>query len=405
MSRQGQMLQAIGEDGIVYTWYRRPYNRRVPTQRQLELQQQLQPIQGELSPTPQMLNPKQTQLSELGELILIRCFQSLPINDRFNMEHGRYLFRLLMKRCARYCLELTIHSMLKQDRIFRLLHLGYRVEHLCIDSLHSICGSELKEIGERLPNLKSLIIKRSTFHFSTIKCFNLMLEQLEQLQILSISNCKNFKCQLEQLPSSLRIFFLDDFRMENAQNVLRNIRLRAPNVTVLSVENRGDLNEQVQAFEHLKVLCLPYEHFTADDVNRFTPNFLQRLTAFDMGIVRDEYLLINFPLSTELAIDVIKYCPNIKTLFFTNETVNDEKYFKIEEFIEEFKKLKEGIPPPKNDENKIKMHWSLFENTEFEDGNEWIMTDYFTTKNQILQQLISQEIGGNVPIQLSYSMM
>jgi len=57
---------------------------------------------------------------------------------------------------------------------------------------------------------------------------------------------------------------------------------------VLSVENRGDLNEQVQAFEHLKVLCLPYEHFTADDVNRFTPNFLQRLTAFDMGIVRDE---------------------------------------------------------------------------------------------------------------------
>uniref|UniRef100_A0A914NMN2 Uncharacterized protein n=1 Tax=Meloidogyne incognita TaxID=6306 RepID=A0A914NMN2_MELIC len=354
MSRQGQMLQAIGEDGIVYTWYRRPYNRRVPTQRQLELQQQLQPIQGEPPPTPQMLNPKQTQLSELGELILhtntingfnlmleqfkrlivfavgrcanfqseleklprslrilnlnlfdvvnsanaignirrqapnihlkvnlllttemaigvfehcpIRCFQSLPINDRFNMEHvsrlfqsaskrswniqehvvvvpdvvldeeynysidGRYLFRLLMKRCARYCLELTIHSMLKQDRIFRLLHLGYRVEHLCIDSLHSICGSELKEIGERLPNLKSLIIKRSTFHFSTIKCFNLMLEQLEQLQILSISNCNNFKCQLEQLPSSLRIFFLDDFRMENAQNVLRNIRLRAPNV-------------------------------------------------------------------------------------------------------------------------------------------------------------------------------
>uniref|UniRef100_A0A915PAS9 F-box domain-containing protein n=1 Tax=Meloidogyne floridensis TaxID=298350 RepID=A0A915PAS9_9BILA len=500
MSRQGRMLQAIGEDGIVYTWYRRPYNRRVPTQRQLELQQQLQPIQGEPPPTPQMLNPKQTQLSELGELILIRCFQSLPINDRFNMEHvsrlfqsaskrswniqehvvvvpdvvldeeynysidGRYLFRLLMKRCARYCLELTIHSMLKQDRIFRLLHLGYRVEHLCIDSLHSICGSELKEIGERLPNLKSLIIKRSTF----------------------------VKCQLEQLPSSLRIFFLDDFRMENAQNVLRNIRLRAPNVvsnvlcpyspltpknphlnplspkyldlaywiltslTVLSVENRGDLNEQVQAFEHLKVLCLPYEHFTADDVNRFTPNFLQRLTAFDMGIVRDEfalllfvpemfpqlehlelysmgyvdsklhkyldpialfpalrsftlkifarnklpYLLINFPLSTELAIDVIKYCPNIKTLFFTNETVNDEKYFKIEEFIEEFKKLKEGIPPPINDENKIKMHWSLFENTEFEDGNEWIMTDYFTTKNQILEQLISQEIGGNVPIQL-----
>ena len=68
-----------------------------------------------------------------------------------------------MKRCARYALELTIHAMLKQDRIFRLLHLGYRVEHLCIDSLHSICGSELKEIGERLPNLKSLIIKRSTF--------------------------------------------------------------------------------------------------------------------------------------------------------------------------------------------------------------------------------------------------
>uniref|UniRef100_A0A914MU06 F-box domain-containing protein n=1 Tax=Meloidogyne incognita TaxID=6306 RepID=A0A914MU06_MELIC len=512
MTQRGQMLQAIGEDGIVYTWYRRPYNRRVPTQRQLELQQQLQPIQGEPRPTPQMLNPKQTQLSELGELILIRCFQSLPINDRFNMElvsrlfqsaskrswniqkhvvvvpdvvldeeynysvDGRYLFRLLMKRCARYALELTIHAMLKQDRIFRLLHLGYRVEHLCIDSLHSICGSELKEIGERLPNLKSLIIKRSTFHLSTIKCFNLMLEQLEQLQILSISNCNNFKCQLEQLPNSLRIFFLDDFQRGNVQNVLRNIHLRAPNITVLSVENIGDLKEQVQAFEHLKVLCLPYEHFTADDVNGFTPNFLQRLTAFDMGIVRDEfallrfvpemfpqlehltlksmefldfklhkyldpialfpalrsftlkvyartklpvnqtdylkflsklirkgkleYLLINFPLSTELAIDVIKYCPNIKTLFFTNEIVNDEKYFKIEEFIEEFKKLKENIRPPINDENKIKMHWSLFENTEFEDGNEWIMTDYFTTKNQILKQLISQEIGGNVPIQL-----
>ncbi|CAK5095732.1 unnamed protein product [Meloidogyne enterolobii] len=199
-----------------------------------------------------------------------------------------------MKRCARYCLELTIHAMLKQDRIFRLLHLGYRVEHLCIDSLHSICGSELKEIGERLPNLKSLIIKRCTFHFSTIKCFNLMLEQLKHLQILSISNCDNFKCQLEQLPRSLRIFFLDDFQMKNTQNVLRNIHRRAPNITVLSLENMEDLNEQVQAFEHLKVLCLPYARLFADDVNGFTPNFLQRLTAFDMGIVRDEFVLLRF---------------------------------------------------------------------------------------------------------------
>lgn len=197
MSRQGQMLQAIGEDGIVYTWYRRPYNRRVPTQRQLELQQQLQPIQGEPPPTPQMLNPKQTQLSELGELILIRCFQSLPINDRFNMEHVsrlfqsaskrswnihkhvvvppaslkkgtysidiRYLFRLLMKRCARYCLTLQINSMLKQDRIFRLLHLGYKVECLQLESLDQICGSELEEIGGRLPNLKILIIIKCKF--------------------------------------------------------------------------------------------------------------------------------------------------------------------------------------------------------------------------------------------------
>lgn len=53
--------------------------------------------------------------------------------------------------------------MLKQDRIFRLLHLGYKVECLQLESLDQICGSELEEIGGRLPNLKILIIIKCKF--------------------------------------------------------------------------------------------------------------------------------------------------------------------------------------------------------------------------------------------------
>jgi len=64
-----------------------------------------------------------------------------------------------MKRCARYTLELTIHAMASNDRVFRLLNLSYRVVNLCIDSLNPLCGSEIMEIGDRLPSLKTLIIR------------------------------------------------------------------------------------------------------------------------------------------------------------------------------------------------------------------------------------------------------
>ena len=72
MSRRGQTLQAIGDDGIYYSWYRRPYNRRIPTHRQLQQQSNNTNQEEETTLTMKMLNPKQTNLSELGELILVR---------------------------------------------------------------------------------------------------------------------------------------------------------------------------------------------------------------------------------------------------------------------------------------------------------------------------------------------
>ena len=67
MSQRGQVLQAIGDDGIYYSWYGRPYNRRVPKQSQ---QQSTSQEEG-IFPTLEMLNPQETQLPGLGQSILV----------------------------------------------------------------------------------------------------------------------------------------------------------------------------------------------------------------------------------------------------------------------------------------------------------------------------------------------
>nr|CAD2200656.1 unnamed protein product [Meloidogyne enterolobii] len=488
MSRQGQMLQAIGEDGIVYTWYRRPYNRRVPTQRQLELQQQLQPIQGEPPPTPQMLNPKQTQLSELGELILIRCFQSLPINDRFNMEHVsrlfqsaskrswnihkhvvvppaslkkgtysidiRYLFRLLMKRCARYCLTLQINSMLKQDRIFRLLHLGYKVECLQLESLDQICGSELEEIGGRLPNLKILIIIKCKFHTNTINGFNLMLEQFKRLIVFAVGRCANFQSELEKLPRSLRILNLNLFDVVNSANAIGNIRRQAPNITMLTIECRSlDVVNQVQDFEHLKVLSLHYSPILDDVItpDLFPVNFSQQLKALELFVVSENFIAMRFrpeffPQLEHIKFDIIEnpttnyntilgqlvefpalrsislgvytrkkklICraeylnfvrrlyekgrlEKIRSLYFykssnPNNIEEEEEYFRANEFIERFEQLKLNKIPPTSNSKKVVMLGNLFKGTKLEKGNEWIKCKENIRGSHVLRELFVNE--------------
>lgn len=72
---------------------------------------------------------------------------------------GRFLFRLLMKRCCRYTTELVMYHLNPGDRLFKLLQLAFRLQHLCLDSLYPLSGSELLQIADRLPTLKSLIIK------------------------------------------------------------------------------------------------------------------------------------------------------------------------------------------------------------------------------------------------------
>ncbi|CAK5091311.1 unnamed protein product [Meloidogyne enterolobii] len=528
MSHRGQMLQAIGDDGIYYTWYRRPYTRRVATQSQLQQQQQ-STSQGTLN--MEMLNPQKIQLSELGENILACCFQCMSINDRFNMEHvsrlfraaskrswipqshvvvvpevvvkdgsypidGRQLFRLLMKRCARYTLELTIHAMASNDRVFRLLNLSYRVVNLCIDSLNPLCRSEIMEIGDRLPSLKTLIIRNCRIHFSLVRHFNSMLEQLQQLQILAIADNINFRCELEQVPRSLRIFCLRDFQVnEHVGALMRNVRQRAPGLTVLSVESTGrDVVNQALAYEHITVLSIPFSHVFPEDVvpaDMFPANYLNRLTALDLGLVNQifiimrflpemfpclehfsfscvedpntqlhkhfnqilpfpslrsfclgiyqsvktfeqeqlqrcldnyplifhaeymafvrklfeqkklEHLQLNFPLSVDIAIDVFKECPNLRSLYFHNrfgsisKNIQHGDYFIAEQFIKKFKKhiRKENIPRPNKESRKVRMLRSLFSDTEFEDGNDWILCQEYPQSSHVLVELFVRELG------------
>uniref|UniRef100_A0A915N2R6 Uncharacterized protein n=1 Tax=Meloidogyne javanica TaxID=6303 RepID=A0A915N2R6_MELJA len=374
MAQRGQMLQAIGEDGIVYTWYRRPYNRRVPTQRQLELQQRLQPIQGDLSPTPQMLNPKQTQLSELGELILIRCFQSLPINDRFNMEHCK-------------------------------------------------------------------------FHTNTINGFNLMLEQFKRLIVFAVGRCANFQSELEKLPRSLRILNLNLFDVVNSANAIGNIRRQAPNITLLTIECRSlDVVNQVQDFEHLKVLSLHYSPILDDVItpDLFPANFSQELKALELFVVSENFIamrfrpeffqqlehikfdiienpttnyntvlgqIVEFPalrsislghlkvnllLTTEMAIGVFEHCPKIRSLYFykssnPNNIEEEEEYFRANEFIERFEQLKLNKIPPTSDSKKVVMLGNLFKGTKLEKGNEWIKCKENIRGSHVLRELFVNE--------------
>uniref|UniRef100_A0A915P401 F-box domain-containing protein n=1 Tax=Meloidogyne floridensis TaxID=298350 RepID=A0A915P401_9BILA len=534
MSHRGQMLQAIGEDGIYYTWYRRPYTRRVATQSQ---QQQSTSQEGGGTLNMEMLNPQNTQLSELGENILACCFQCMSINDRFNMEHvsrlfrsaskkswvpqshvvvvpeavvkegsypidGRQLFRLLMKRCARYTLELTIHAMASNDRVFRLLNLSYRVVNLCIDSLNPLCGSEIMEIGDRLPSLKTLIIRNcrivSLFFEEEIlvRHFNEMLEQLSQLKVLAIADNINFRCELEQVPRSLKIFCLRDFQVnEHVGALMRNVRQRAPGLTVLSVESTGrDVVNQALAYEHLTVLSIPFAYVLPEDVvpaDMFPLNYTNQLTALDLGLVNQifiimrflpemfpclehlsfsciedpntqlhkhfnqilpfpslrsfclgiyqssktfeqeqlqrcldnyplifhaeymafvrklfeqkklEHLQLNFPLSADIAIDVFKDCPNLRSLYFHNrfgsisKNIQHGDYFLPDQFIQKFKRhvKKHKIPQPNKESKKVRMLERLFTDTEFEDGNAWILCQEYPQSSHVLVELFVKELG------------
>jgi hypothetical protein len=113
-----------------------------------------------------------------------------------------------MKRCCRYVVELTIFQLSTGDRMFKLLQLGFFIQHICLELLSPLSGSELLQISERLPKLKSLVIRNCCFvsliffpfyilkfifqHFKFARDFQRMLNGFEQLQVLSVTNCENF---------------------------------------------------------------------------------------------------------------------------------------------------------------------------------------------------------------------
>jgi len=72
---------------------------------------------------------------------------------------GRAYFRLIMKRCCRYTFELVIYQLVPRDRLFKLLQLCFLLRHLCLDYLSPLSGSEFLEISERMPELRSLVVK------------------------------------------------------------------------------------------------------------------------------------------------------------------------------------------------------------------------------------------------------
>ncbi|CAK5074837.1 unnamed protein product [Meloidogyne enterolobii] len=246
MPNQDIVLQAIGNDGVVQRWVRRSYVRRLPLRRNFFEQD---PDEGtsDNQQVVKMLDPLNTKIEELGYHILARVFQSLSILDRLRMEHvsrlfrstakmgwigqrkivvipeeatiegnktylfsGRAYFRLIMKRCCRYTLELVIYQLVPKDRLFKLLQLCFLLQHLCLDYLSPLSGSEFLEISERLPELKSLVVKNCRLHYKFARDFQRMLDGLQQLQVLSVVNCEGFdKLEIERLPSSLQILQLN----------------------------------------------------------------------------------------------------------------------------------------------------------------------------------------------------
>ncbi|KAL7078891.1 hypothetical protein ACQ4LE_002196 [Meloidogyne hapla] len=365
MRNQGVVLQAVGDDGIVQRWFRRSYVRHLPTRRNLFEQQQDEGTSNDQQ-VVRMLDPQKTTLQELGVPLLARVFQCLPIIDRLRMEHvsrifrststnlgwlaqrkvvvipeeamiegrrsylisGRAYFRLIMKRCCRYTLELTIFELVPGDRLFKLLQLCFLLQHICLDSLSPLSGSEFLQISDRLPELKSLVVKNCRLHFKFARDFQRMLDGLQHLQVLSVTKCESFdKLEIERLPSSLRILQLNylDGSFDRQLRLIQTIRQNVPNINVLILDESTELAHfQIQAFQNIKVLILPFDNWDWrsnrwENVEFYPPEFLQRLTALDLGNIAIEFGILRIsamqlPRLEYLVINLIR-TSNVNQLF------------------------------------------------------------------------------------------
>ncbi|CAK5084383.1 unnamed protein product [Meloidogyne enterolobii] len=355
MPNQDIVLQAVGNDGVVQRWVRRSYVRHLPLRRNFFEQE---PDEGtsDDQQVVKMLDPLNTKIEELGYHILARVFQSLSILDRLRMEHvsrlfrntakmgwigqrkivvipeeatiegnktylfsGRAYFRLIMKRCCRYTFELVIYQLVPKDRLFKLLQLCFLLQHLCLDYLSPLSGSEFLEISERLPELKSLVVKNCRLHYKFARDFQRMLDGLQHLQVLSVVNCEGFdKLEIERLPSTLQIIqlnYLDgsldrQLRLFECLQVffskcfffriIQTIRHHVPNVKVLVLdEGNEQAHVLMQPFQNIKVLVLPFHSWDwrgnrAENVEFYPREFLMRLTALDFGEVTVEFGTLRF---------------------------------------------------------------------------------------------------------------
>ncbi|CAK5084936.1 unnamed protein product [Meloidogyne enterolobii] len=331
-------LQAVGNDGVVQRWVRRSYVRHLPLRRKFFEQD---PDEGtsDDQQVVKMLNPLNTKIEELGYHILARVFQSLSILDRLRMEHvsrlfrntakmgwigqrkivivpeeatiegnktylsARAYFRLLMKRCCRYTFELVIYQLPTKDRLFKLLQLSYLVQHLCLDYLSPLSGNEFLEISERLPELKSLVIKNCRLHYKFAPNFQRMLDGLQHLQVLSVVNCKGFdKLEIERLPSTLQILQLNylEGSLDRQLRIIQTIRQHVPNIKVLVLDSsEEEVHVLMQSLQNIKVLVLPFKLLSednqrAENVEFYPREFLMRLTALDLGEVTVEFGTLRF---------------------------------------------------------------------------------------------------------------
>uniref|UniRef100_A0A915M6V2 F-box domain-containing protein n=1 Tax=Meloidogyne javanica TaxID=6303 RepID=A0A915M6V2_MELJA len=329
MPNQDIVLQAVGNDGVVQRWVRRSYVRHLPLRRNFFEQDPDEGPSNDQQQVAPMLDPKTTKLEELGCHILARVFQSLSILDRLRMEHvsrlfrntakmgwigqrkivvipedaGRAYFRLIMKRCCRYTFELVIYQLVPRDRLFKLLQLCFLLRHLCLDYLSPLSGSEFLEISERMPELRSLVVKNCRLHYKFARDFQRMLDGLQHLQVLSVVNCEGFdKLEIERLPSTLQIIQLNylDGSLDRQMRIIRTIRQHVPNVKVLVLdEGNEQAHVLMQPFQNIKVLVLPFHSWDwrgnrAENIEFYPREFLLRLTALDFGEVTVEFGTLRF---------------------------------------------------------------------------------------------------------------
>jgi hypothetical protein len=72
MTDQRILLEAIGDDGIIQRWFRRPYNRRLRTDQILfDVEQEQNEGESSNQQLPEILNSKNTSLQELGIPLLV----------------------------------------------------------------------------------------------------------------------------------------------------------------------------------------------------------------------------------------------------------------------------------------------------------------------------------------------